>query len=369
MLKGRQGHIKPPNFCEMIAVAHLNKMSPEGNCGARRLGILQEKGSCLPGVCNNDPTVLPDWVDIHLLKRAKKMMKKHFAAIMFGHYYGMFVITFFKSIRQTLTLTGKSSTVSRSFRRILGTATDLAEWYDGEIWNPSNDPGYKSIIKVRKIHKFVANQLNTLHGRVDGKDPLFISQYDMMLTQFALMGFLVLIPEKFGVCNDEDSVAILHFWRFVGYLLGMEEEYNLLSRPYPEVVSLCEDIAQFELKPAFEGMDDNVKLIAKEVIWSGRPYLPRPFQGFFRWESFWLMGIWRMGSDKDKEMPLTFKDRFAVHIMKMTLLLQQNDHIAYLSSSYVRRTIRNAYKNREKIMQRLEKKYGHIVRPDESNEV
>jgi hypothetical protein len=48
--------------------------------------------------------------------------------------------------------------------------------------------------------------------------------------------------------KPEDIEAILHFWRGIGYLLGIEDKYNLCNGSVDEVKSLCESILEKKLK-------------------------------------------------------------------------------------------------------------------------
>lgn len=50
-----------------------------------------------------------------------------------------------------------------------------------------------------------------------------ITQKDMALTQFAFMGFAVLVNDTLGFKGDKLD-GYLHFWKVVGSLLGIEDK-------------------------------------------------------------------------------------------------------------------------------------------------
>ena len=50
--------------------------------------------------------------------------------------------------------------------------------------------------------------------------------------------------------SPEDIDAILHFWRGIGYLLGIEDKYNLCNGNIDEIKSLCKSILQQKVKPS-----------------------------------------------------------------------------------------------------------------------
>lgn len=233
----------------------------------------------------------------------------------------------------------------------------MKTWYDGEIWNP-NDAAYKSVLVVRKLHKSVADKLNA--NLVEGVDQLKLSQYDMLITQFAFIGFVILMPKKFGIVwTTEETVSVLHFWRLIGYLLGVEEKYNLFSRPYDEVKSLCHVIMDKEMRTAFEGGEEEsvqARQMSRGILESIRPYVP-----LIRWDSY-LKYLAHILDSSEKGIPLNFKSRFVYESMKVTLHhLHRSDSIAFVLNICLRKAIQKAHRKRVKIAQKLEKKYADYV--------
>jgi len=51
----------------------------------------------------------------------------------------------------------------------------------------------------------------------------------MIVTQFGFFGFALQNPRYFALTNepDENWEGLLHFWRTIGYLLGIDERYSL----------------------------------------------------------------------------------------------------------------------------------------------
>lgn len=52
-----------------------------------------------------------------------------------------------------------------------------------------------------------------------------ITQKDMALTQFGFMGYALARPKEIGIYNAtrEELESLIHIWRVVGYILGMED--------------------------------------------------------------------------------------------------------------------------------------------------
>jgi ER-bound oxygenase mpaB/B'/Rubber oxygenase, catalytic domain len=72
-----------------------------------------------------------------------------------------------------------------------------------------------------------------------------ISQKDMAITQFGFMGFGVLQPKFLGFQHThEDLEAFVHFWRVMGYMLGIKDEYNLCTDSLDSTIVRCRTVQQ-----------------------------------------------------------------------------------------------------------------------------
>lgn len=78
---------------------------------------------------------------------------------------------------------------------------------------------HKSLIKVRGLHCCAARKSVSLGGGT-------ISQMDMVLTQFGFMGICLSKRDYLGMKGDDKDVeGFIHFWKTVGYLMGIEDRY------------------------------------------------------------------------------------------------------------------------------------------------
>lgn len=54
---------------------------------------------------------------------------------------------------------------------------------------------------------------------------LRVTQKDMALTQFGFIGMILVRKKELAIKGtDEDDMAIIHFWRTIGYLLGIQDQ-------------------------------------------------------------------------------------------------------------------------------------------------
>lgn len=216
-------------------------------------------------------SVKPPWLDEDLFRNAGSVYERHFMGMNFAHLSGLLLLVRVDSIYKTLSATGESESVSKLFKRYYNTVKHIKTWYEGDIFEENSD-AYRSLLTVRGMHNKVSSKLNDGADRrpiesdmvqnanetsqsvakqgVDDRG-LHISEYDVMITQFAFIGFIVTNADKMGLIDDfsdRDLKSLLHFWRVVGYYLGASDELNLCSYKLEDVVGLCSAITDIEYK-------------------------------------------------------------------------------------------------------------------------
>ena len=73
-----------------------------------------------------------------------------------------------------------------------------------------------------------------------------MSQFDMVVTQWAFVGPALIFSKKLGMSHvpDEDFKALVHQLYLVGKALGVRDEYNLCTGTLEEVKAYCRAIHQ-----------------------------------------------------------------------------------------------------------------------------
>lgn len=168
------------------------------------------------------------------------------------------------------------------------------------------------------------------------------------------------MPEKFGIkWSSYDLECVIHFWRLIGHLLGIRDEWNLCARPVPEVEDMCAMILQHEMKTAFtEGgkRGTTSSQMSRGILESIRPYVP-----LIRWDAY-LKYLATLLDSEEKAMKLNMKGNMIYRSMTLTLqVLVRNSMIGYTMNYLLRRAIRKAHRKRTKIAQKLEKKYADYI--------
>lgn len=80
----------------------------------------------------------------------------------------------------------------------------------------------------------------------------FINQRDMALTQFGFLGYALSKPAGLGLPANNDHLmeALNHFWRVIGSMLGIEDEFNLCAADYRHTIARCDAILRHVYVPA-----------------------------------------------------------------------------------------------------------------------
>ncbi|KYN07607.1 hypothetical protein ALC62_01427, partial [Cyphomyrmex costatus] len=116
------------------------------------------------------------------------------------------------------------------------TSSDLPKWYNKQLYKE----WYKSINTIRWHH--------TMSTRMTKKAGIGeIYQRDMVLTQYAFLGYVFMVPRNLGLkTTPEEDEAFNHFWRVNGYMLGITDKLNLCRKNAIETTELC-----FKIKDLF----------------------------------------------------------------------------------------------------------------------
>lgn len=76
---------------------------------------------------------------------------------------------------------------------------------------------YKTINVIHRKHK--ASSKRSQNASVGG-----IHQRDMAITQFAFIGYMLLVPKSIGLYNkSQEEEAFIHFWRVIGHMLQIPD--------------------------------------------------------------------------------------------------------------------------------------------------
>ena len=196
---------------------------------------------------SNDTSTIDDDMNA-----AKEFFRDHFFAIFVCMLSGLYTLMFIPSISILLFYTRKSDNPIKAFTRYLDTLNHTIQWYSSPFDRT------KSLKTVRKLHAIAARQ--TL-GRIREEKCLVtenravpMSQYDLVLTQWAFIGAILTQPDRIGI-PDVSKVqlkSIANQMYKVGRDLGISNDFNLCSGPIEDTIQYAKDIEKYVITPALE---------------------------------------------------------------------------------------------------------------------
>eukprot|EP00924_Labyrinthula_sp_SR-Ha-C_P005091 augustus_masked-scaffold_1-processed-gene-20.15-mRNA-1 protein AED:1.00 eAED:1.00 QI:0/0/0/0/1/1/2/0/354 len=174
----------------------------------------------------------PDWVNWEQIERGQVLWKKHayraFTSLCIALLSGFSIARF----GEVLLRAGYAQSPATAFFRYNATANAILDWFTLDL--KEGGDGRASVFKVRQMHEHARR----MSSRIISKDFFGNSEEGIPLSQFdmveVLLGFagvpLFLMKNLMGVKvtprEEEDMVAT---WRFLGFLLGIEDKFNCCS--------------------------------------------------------------------------------------------------------------------------------------------
>lgn len=108
------------------------------------------------------------------------------------------------------------------------------------------------------MHRRVQNLMNEkfvvpdLDGQLGRK---WFNHYDVSLTQFAFIGLAMIWPQKSGfiAASDEELELVNYYWRVLGYLMGVKDEFNCCQfDKYADIQAFNKLIFQHEYLESYD---------------------------------------------------------------------------------------------------------------------
>jgi len=265
----------------------------------------------------------PEWFDLDKFRRGQRVAAKYLFGLLLAETLSLFMLLSFPRTLLSLIFTKKSDTPYKSFKRYLSTVTRIRSWYLDDFWQPGTE-GHKNIGVVRAMHEKARRGMHNtkldemykegtlsrsctfgckgtaiwspLHERIREdfqgscpyprpnqrpflnyqRNPVFLNQMEMAITQFGFVGLFILFPKKFGAhgVSDEDMNAFVYLWRCLGYILGTDDMYNLCNGDLETVRQRSRDIINFWVKPNLREVSRDWEHMTRCIIEGIHFYVP-----------------------------------------------------------------------------------------------
>ncbi|EDS32585.1 conserved hypothetical protein [Culex quinquefasciatus] len=204
-------------------------------------------------------TGVPPWYDRIKVRRAQRFFRENFAAIYYATICGLLAALTVPSILNALIFTTRKPTFKIAAKRYLAAMKHTINWYCQDFEPGSSS--WKSLEHVRRVHSTIVKRANAKNYGI------IISQKDLAITQFAFMGYVILNPGKVGSkTSPQDLEALCHFWRVLGFLLGLEDRFNVCTPNMEETIARIDQIQRKHLKSALTKRDDKFERAAEALL-------------------------------------------------------------------------------------------------------
>eukprot|EP00092_Neocalanus_flemingeri_P024078 GFUD01026119.1.p1 GENE.GFUD01026119.1~~GFUD01026119.1.p1 ORF type:complete len:372 (-),score=51.24 GFUD01026119.1:124-1239(-) len=222
-----------------------------------RMNLLLTKGPLLAhNIGYMDGDKRNESFDDRLLKTGISFFHKNFFSMFVGMLTGLLSLMYIESISAVLSLTNKSSSPILAFQRYLGTLKHTLRWYKGVA------SLQESLKTVRAKHQHAANLAS-------GSEH-FMTQFDMVLTQWAFIGPALLYPGKLGILksSEKDMEGLVHIMYLVGRDLGVREDLNLCTGGLEPAVEYSELILKQVIRKTFGSQEssETCKELARHLL-------------------------------------------------------------------------------------------------------
>ncbi|XP_008546436.1 uncharacterized protein LOC103570462 isoform X2 [Microplitis demolitor] len=276
----------------------------------------ETKRSTVDGDSEKSIDEIPKWLDREKFSRGQKFAQDNLFGVFISTLLSLFGIYSFEDGLKPLIATGKSSEPYTAYKRYLSTVARFRNWYTSDPWTKGTI-AYNDIRTVRRVHTIVRDKLNamsnedvdkaatienpwspmrnilledfqsvcpvSLHGQcpflmgaLDSVRLKKMNQGEMALTQGSFVCLTILYPEAFGIhdATDDDLDAFCHLWRGIGYLLGIEDEFNFFRGSFDDIKQRSADYLNEWVKPNLRGITSEWEHMIRCLMSGIQYYLP-----------------------------------------------------------------------------------------------
>jgi hypothetical protein len=177
----------------------------------------------------------PPWLEKNALRLGKLVFLRYWStASMALLYYSLIGGFSSPKISKVLDSTGYLTRSTReTWRRLLETLQMIVDVIcEDDTTLEIGGKGWISVLKIRFLHSKV--RLHLMNGQKSGDIPWDYVTYGIPINQEDLLGTLMSFSINITNCIQDFGAPItqheiycyLHLWRYIGYLIGVKEEYN-----------------------------------------------------------------------------------------------------------------------------------------------
>ena len=184
----------------------------------------------------------PAWFDRDQIIVGQEFFLKYYPLPVFSIFFYTLTLGYgFQQLNNVLIRTQYLSAVDlhETYRRLIETFQMIVYAICGNVDN--FDETFLDVIRVRILHGMVRHKLRKLHRAYQS---IPVNQEDSLVT---LLGFsfavLQCLEERMGISiSTKDRQGYLHLWRYIGWLIGIRDEYLGPFSTYDSTRTISESI-------------------------------------------------------------------------------------------------------------------------------
>lgn len=186
-------------------------------CHGQRAGVLPQ----------NDE---PSWVEWDRVRRGQELWLYHLSRAFTG--LGLSLLSGFSIARfaEVLYHNGYAVDGPTAMKRYGATSFAILDFFSHDLSDPDSR-ARQSIYTVRAMHAFARRKAAGLFDPAKGEG-MPLSQLDMAEVQLGFSAVCMTFIETelgYGPIHREDAKDMVHLWRFVGWHLGIQDEFNVCT--------------------------------------------------------------------------------------------------------------------------------------------
>lgn len=175
---------------------------------------------------------LPPFYDEKKFRLGQQAFYNNVFSMMIAKLCGLVSLLAISTILNVVMFTKKSGTPCLAYRRYAQTILHTFIWHEKDPHGKPNE--FLESLKIVRRKHCVAFKRSTEAGV---HKP---TQLDMALAQFGFIGYTMTSGEYLGVkTTPEEMEGVVHLWRVIGSMLGMDDKFNLCTGTVEETRALC----------------------------------------------------------------------------------------------------------------------------------
>ncbi|KYN32995.1 hypothetical protein ALC56_12629 [Trachymyrmex septentrionalis] len=193
---------------------------------------------------------IPSFYDEKKFRLGQQAFNNNIFSMMIAKLCGLVSLLAISTILDVVMFTKKSGTPCLAYRRYAETVLHTCLWHKKD---PNGKPNefLESLKIVRRKH-CVAFKRSTEAGV---HKP---TQLDMALAQFGFIGYIMVCEKYVGIsATREEMEGVVHLWRVIGSMLGIDDKFNICAGTVEETRALCQRILEEVFVPCLANRNKN----------------------------------------------------------------------------------------------------------------